>query len=339
MKPKSLIFIINIFLIISCQDEKMSQNQKSPLVIAHRGASGYLPEHTLESKAYAYALGADYLEQDIVLTKDNIPVIMHDPELDTTTNVAKLFPERARENGRYYSVDFTLDELKSLSLSERFDPASRNPIYPNRFPLNEYDFKIPTLEEEIQFIQGLNKSTGRNVGIYPEIKKPLWHKQQGKDISKIVIELLNKYGYKSKEDKIYLQTFDFDELKRIREELGYQGKLIMLVGENDWDEAPTDYEYIKSEEGMAEVAKYSDGIGPWIPQIIIEGKITDLTSLAHKHNMEVHPYTLRIDALPSYVKDADELLDLLFNKAKVDGIFTDFTDIVVNFITKRKSRS
>nr|BAX56625.1 glycerophosphodiester phosphodiesterase [Borrelia sp. HF] len=336
MKLKLLILTINIFFIISCfnVNEKMSKNKKSPLVIAHRGASGYLPEHTLESKAYAYALGADYLEQDIVLTKDNIPVIMHDPELDTTTNVKQLFPNRARENGRYYSTDFTLTELKSLSISERFNPENQKPIYPSRFPLNEYNFKIPTLEEEIQFIQGLNKSTGKNVGIYPEIKKPFWHKQQGKDISKIVIEILNKYGYKSKEDKIYLQTFDFDELKRIRNELGYQGKLIMLIGENNWNEAPTDYEYIKSEEGMAEVAKYSDGIGAWMSQIIIDGKITELISLAHKYNIEVHPYTFRIDELPSYVNNAHELLDLLFNKAKVDGIFTDFTDIVVNFIKK-----
>ncbi|UPA16112.1 glycerophosphodiester phosphodiesterase [Borrelia coriaceae] len=334
MKPKLLMLIINIFLIISCQNEKVSMNEKSPLIIAHRGASGYLPEHTLEAKAYAYALGADYLEQDIVLTKDNVPIIMHDSELDTTTNVAKLFPERARENGKYYAVDFTLDEIKSLSISERFDPETREPIYPNRFPLNEYNFKIPTLEEEIQFIQGLNKSTGKNVGIYPEIKKPFWHKQQGKDISKIVIEILNQYGYKSKEDKIYLQTFDFDELKRIREELGYQGKLIMLVGENDWNEAPTDYEYIKSQEGMTEVAKYADGIGPWISQIIIDGQVTDLISLAHKHNMEVHPYTFRIDALPSYVKDANELLDLLFNKAQVDGIFTDFVDKAMEFVKK-----
>nr|BAN67553.1 glycerophosphodiester phosphodiesterase [uncultured Borrelia sp.] len=334
MKLKLLMLTMNIFFIISCNSEKMMKNKKSPLVIAHRGASGYLPEHTLESKAYAHALGADYIEQDIVLTKDNIPIVMHDIEIDTTTNVAKLFPNRARENGRYYSTDFTLDEVKSLSLSERFDHENGKPIYPNRFPLNGYNFKIPTLEEEIQFIQGLNKSTGKNIGIYSEIKKPLWHKQQGKDISKIVIEILNKYGYKSKEDKIYLQTFDFDELKRIREDLGYQGKLIMIIGENDWDEAPTDYEYIKSEEGIAEVAKYSDGIGPWIPQVIIDGKITDLTSLAHKYNMEVHAYTFRIDALPSYAKDANELLDLLFNKAKIDGIFTDFTDTVVNFIKK-----
>ncbi|AWG42633.1 glycerophosphodiester phosphodiesterase [Candidatus Borreliella tachyglossi] len=329
-----LMVAMNTLFVLSCGNEQISINKPSPLVIAHRGASGYLPEHTLEAKAYAHALGAHYLEQDIVLTKDNVPIIMHDPEIDTTTNVAEIFPGRAREDGRYYSVDFTLDELKSLRLSERFDPKTGKPIYPNRFPLNEYNFKIPTLEEEIQFIQGLNKSTGKNVGIYPEIKKPFWHKQQGKDISKITIKILNKYGYKSKEDNIYLQIFDFDELKRIREELRYQGKLILLIGENNWNEAPTDYEYIKSEEGMAEVAKYSDGIGPWIPQIIADGKVTGLVTLAHKHKMEIHPYTFRIDALPSYVKDANELLNLLFNKAEIDGIFTDFPDIVLNFVKK-----
>ena len=93
-----------------------------PLIIAHRGASGYLPEHTLAAKALAYGQGADYLEQDVVLSKDGVPVIFHDTHIDTTTDVAKKFPGRQRADGRFYALDFTVSELKQLNVTERFNP-------------------------------------------------------------------------------------------------------------------------------------------------------------------------------------------------------------------------
>ena len=139
------------------------------VVIAHRGASGYLPEHSLPAKAMAYAQGADYLEQDLVMTKDNELVVLHDHYLDRVTDVAERFPDRARKDGRYYAIDFTLPEIKSLKFTEGFDidkNGKKVQSYPNRFPMGKSDFRVHTFQEEIEFIQGLNHSTGKNTEIH-----------------------------------------------------------------------------------------------------------------------------------------------------------------------------
>lgn len=143
------------------QQAGAQQTPKKKIVIAHRGASGYLPEHTLQGVAMAYQMGADFIEPDCVLSKDNVPVVVHDTHIDTISDVAKKFPDRKRKDGRYYAIDFTVAELKTLAVSERFDPASGKPVYPKRFPLGVPGFTIPTLAEEIELVQGLNKSTGR----------------------------------------------------------------------------------------------------------------------------------------------------------------------------------
>ena len=116
----------------------------------------------------AYGMGADYLEQDLVMTKDDQLVVMHDHFLDGITDVAERFPGRARPDGRYYVVDFTLDEVRSLRMTEPFQlvDGKQVPVYPARFPLWKSSFKIHTFQEEIEMIQGLNKSTGKNIGIY-----------------------------------------------------------------------------------------------------------------------------------------------------------------------------
>ena len=142
--------------------------ESRPLVIAHRGASGYLPEHTLAAKAMAHGQGADYIEQDLVLSKDDVPVVLHDVHIDTVTDVAKVFPARKRADGRYYALDFTVAELKRLRVSERFNAKTGARVFPGRFPAGLAEFRISTLEEELQLIQGLNQCTGRVAGIYPE---------------------------------------------------------------------------------------------------------------------------------------------------------------------------
>ena len=124
------IFFIAFFL-SNCSHEKT----ESILVIAHRGASGYLPEHTLPGVALAHGMGAHYIEQDVVLTKDNIPVVLHDHFLDTVTNVAEIFQNRKRKDGRYYAIDFTLEELRRLSVNERIDRNSKKAVFPDRFPI------------------------------------------------------------------------------------------------------------------------------------------------------------------------------------------------------------
>jgi len=315
--------------------------ETKPIVIAHRGASGYLPEHTLEGKALAYAMGADFLEQDIVLTKDDVPIVLHDIYLDTVSDVAARFPTRKRADGRYYALDFTLVEIKQLRLTERFNAKTGKPVYPKRFPKDQSKFELPTVEEEWQFIQGLNHSTGRNVGIYPEIKQPAWHRKEGHDISRIVLPLLKRYGYASKADACWLQCFEYDEIKRIRTELGWQGRIVWLLGSLKKGEEGTEEARLRTAAGMADLAKMVDGIGPDIG-LIIAGKtpderhITDLVKNAHANHLAVHPYTLRIDDLPKSVKSPDEALQLLINEAKVDGLFTDFTDVVVKWLTARK---
>ena len=113
-----------------------------PLVIAHRGASGYLPEHTLAAKAYAHALGADFIEQDLVLTKDDVPVVLHDIYLDTVTDVAVRFPERKRADGRFYVIDLTLAELKQLRVTERFNAKSGARVFAGRFPAGQAEFRV-----------------------------------------------------------------------------------------------------------------------------------------------------------------------------------------------------
>ena len=303
-----------------------------PLVIAHRGASGYLPEHTLAAKALAYGQGADFLEQDVVLSKDGVPVIFHDTHIDTTTDVAKKFPGRQRADGRFYALDFTLAELKQLNLTERFSPKTGKAAFPRRFPVGVGSFSVVTLEEEIRFIQHLNRSTGRNVGIYPELKAPAWHRQEGRDLASAVLPILRKYGYDAKDSACFVQCFELAEIKRLRGELAWKGKLIMLLGGKGKGPGETDFTYLQTDAGLAELAKLVDGIGPPIGSVVTgkspaERKVTDLTARARKAGLLSHPYTLRADELPRCVTSVDELVKALFDEAKVDGLFTDFPDL------------
>ncbi|WP_373778497.1 glycerophosphodiester phosphodiesterase [Glaesserella sp.] len=329
------------------------------LVIAHRGASGYLPEHTLESKALAFGQHADYLEQDLVMTKDNRIVVIHDHFLDGLTDVAKKFPNRAREDGRYYVVDFTLAEIQTLEMTENFkeENGKQVQVYPNRFPMWKSDFKIHTLEDEIEFIQGLEKSTGKTIGLYPEIKAPWLHHKEGKDIALETLKILKHYGYDQKSDPIYLQTFDFNELKRIKNELLPQLKmdlkLVQLVAYTDWHETEEkdssgkwvnyNYDWMFKDGAMAEVAKYADGVGPGWYMLIDKDKstlgnivYTPLVKELAKYNMALHPYTVRKDALPPFFNDVNQMYDALYNQAGATGVFTDFPDTAVEFLKKTK---
>jgi glycerophosphoryl diester phosphodiesterase len=294
-----------------------------PVTIAHRGASGYVPEHTREAKVMAHAMGAEFIEQDVVLSQDDVPVVLHDIHLDTTSDVATRFPDRQRADGRYYALDFTLAELRQLSMHERMDHKTGKQAYPKRFPATTGGFRILTLDEELELIAGLNHSTGRVAGIYAEIKQPAWHRKEGHDISPVVLRVLAKHGYTSKEHACYLQCFEYDEVKRLRNELGWKGKLVFLAGS-------------KIKIDLAELAKVVDGIGPSIGAIVAGTKVTDVASKAHSLGLEVHPYTLRVDDLPKGISSTEELMRLLFDEAKVDALFTDFPDVTVNWLKKTK---
>jgi len=313
------------------------------VVIAHRGASGYLPEHTLEAKSMAYAMGADYIEQDVVMTKDDKLIVLHDITLDRTTDVDEKFPNRARLDGRFYAIDFTLAEIKTLRATEGFRIQDGKKIqgYSSRFPMMTSSFQVPTLEEEIQLIQGLNKSTGKNVGIYPEIKSPEFHRAEGKDLSSAVVSVLKSYGYTSKQSKVFLQTFSFDELKIIHDEIlpaaGIDLNLVMLLGD------PQEYPWMFETDGMEKLSQYANGLGPSHSLVVSPDstvgniKVTDLVSKAHEAGIQVHPYTYRKDPgqVPDYAQNFNQLLEIHLFQADVDGVFTDFTDLAVEFLRSR----
>ncbi|OAN18454.1 glycerophosphoryl diester phosphodiesterase [Photobacterium jeanii] len=335
-------------------------NNGDKIVVAHRGASGYLPEHTLPAKALAYAMKPDYIEQDVVMTKDDQLVVLHDHYLDRVTDVAEVFPNRARKDGRYYAIDFTLAEIKQLSVTEGFNLKDGKQVqgFPERYPMWQSNFTVPTLQEEIEMIQGLNKTLGYDIGIYPEIKAPWFHRHEGKDISKAVLEVLKEYGYTSKDSKVYVQTFDFNELKRIHDELlpamKIDLKLVQLMAYTDWNETmvydkdgkaqPYSYDWMFKTDGMKTVAKYADGIGPWKPMVVSDQsskgniKLTGLVKAAHAQGMAVHPYTFRKDEgrIPAYAEDFADMLDIFYNTANVDGVFTDFPNLAVDFISERE---
>jgi glycerophosphoryl diester phosphodiesterase len=317
---------------------KLGAQSSSLVVIAHRGASGYLPEHTLAAKAYAHALGADYIEQDLVLSKDDVPVVLHDIYVDTVTDVARRFPDRKRADGRFYALDFTLAELKQLRVTERFNAKTGQAVYAKRFPSEQSTFQISTLEEEIQLIQGLNRSTGRVAGIYPEIKQPKWHRAQGHDISRAVLPILTRYGYATKENLCFLQCFEIAEVRRLRNELGWRGHLVMLIESKAKGEDGTDYDALCSPAGMKDLVGLVDGIGPAISRIVTwvspgaAPKFTNLVTLAHAEKLVVHPYTVRSDDLPRNCPSTDALHAALFRDARVDGVFTDFTDVTARWL-------
>ncbi len=314
--------------------------ETKPLVIAHRGASGYLPEHTLAAKVYAHALGADFLEQDLVLTKDDVPVVLHDIYLDTVSDVAARFPDRKRADGRYYALDLTLAELKTLRVAERFNAKTGAPVYPLRYPsaTAPAEFRISTLEEELQAIQGLNRSTGRNAGIYPEIKQPKWHRDQGRDITRIVLPILERFGYATREAPCFLQCFELTELKRIRGELGWKGRTIMLLNARGKEHDGVDHDRLCTAEGIRELAQIVDGIGPAFGRIVTwpaagaAPKFTALVAQAHAARLAVHPYTIRRDELPKNCPSVDALHAALFRDAGIDGVFTDFTDVTAAWL-------
>jgi glycerophosphoryl diester phosphodiesterase len=347
MKPVRAVGLLITMLLVGCvvtvNDRVLVGKERvamwqSKLVIAHRGASGYLPEHTLAAKAMAYAQGAHFIEQDLVMSQDDQVVVLHDHHLDTVTNVRDVFPDRARADGRYYVIDFTLAELRKLAVIERFTQSDgvKTAVFEKRFPLEKSSFRISTFAEEIELIQGLNQSTGRSVGIYPEIKSPAFHRGEGKDISAAVLKVLKTYGYDEQPDSLFLQCFDPDELRRIRGELlpamNMTVPLVQLLGTEPAFQAAV------TPVGMEMVASYADGIGPSMHLIVEPGsvagklQISDLVELAHDLGLVVHPYTFRRDSLPAYADNYGDLLKIFLDDIGVDGVFTDFPDLTVEYL-------
>jgi len=287
------------------------------IVIAHRGACGYLPEHTLEAYALAYGLGADFIEPDLVLTSDGVLIALHDTTLDSTTDVAEVFPGRAREDGRFYAIDFTLEEIKQLRVQERRG-ADGEPAFPNRFPQGVAAFEIPTHAELIELVQGMNHTMGRNVGIYPELKAPAWHAEEGMPMEEILLAELTTYGYEGPDARVFVQSFEFESLERLRE-LGTELPLVMLIWSSDH----------ATEEAFDRWATVANGVGPW--KGLVEAS-PEIVGMAHERGMKVHPWTFRADVIPDKYPTIEQELATYFGVYLVDGVFTDFVDDAVRVL-------
>ena len=308
--------------------------RSAPILIAHRGASSYVPEHTLLAVTAAHVMDADFIEQDIVLSKDGVPLVLHDIYLESTSNVAEVFPGRQRADGRWYAIDFTLDEIKRLTVGERRQDDG-NTAFSDRFPNTNLALRIPTLEEEIQLILGLNTSRGRNAGLYIEFKAPRFHSAAGYEITTAVLDVLDDYALNQVGANIFLQCFDDLTLKSLRERNATPLPLIQLIADPAWGEdSAVDYDWLRTMDGLAAIAQYADGIGPWLPHLFTapDGAPVDLVGNAHAAGLVVHPYTLRADDLSLGAETFDALQRRVFIDAGADGAFTDFTDLTRKFI-------
>lgn len=259
---------------------------KLPIVIGHRGASGYLPEHTLEGYALAIELGADYIEPDLVVTSDGYLIARHEPNMINTTNVKDLpqFAARKRtavvsgvlEEG-FFASDFTLDEIKALGGIQQF--AERDSQFNGLF-------KIPTLDEIIALAKRKSLEKNRPIGIYPETKHPTYHQALGLALEDRLLVALTRAGWNHRDAPVFIQSFETANLKYLRTQT--QVKLVQLIAAYEVDldgslafNAPFDrpYDWIVAGRlgvskdwvtpaGLAEIKNYADGIGAWKPYVI-----------------------------------------------------------------------
>ena len=295
-----------------------------PLVIAHRGASGYVPEHTLAAYTRAIEQGADYIEVDLVSTKEGYLIARHENELSTTTDVAQRFPSRRTSkviDGEtvtgWFSEDLTLDEIGELRARERVPFRDQN---------QNGRYAIPTIAEILSLRASKSRELGRQIGVYIEVKHPRYFRGIGRPIEEPLISILAAWAMDRAGSPIFLQAFD-------------AGSVMMMAQRT---QVPAIYLMDKlgpetSDESLKTIATYAKGIGPAKTMIIPvdeNGRAlppTDLVKRAHAAGLLVHPYTFRPEGafLPvNYNGDAlREYCD--FRRLGVDGVFTDTPDLAL----------
>ncbi len=313
------------------------------LVIAHRGASGERPEHTLASYERAIDQGADYIEPDLVVTKDMVLVARHENEIGETTDVGDRpeFADRRKTkdiegqliNG-WFAEDFTLAELRTLRAKERM-PALRpaNAIFDGLY-------QVPTFAEIIALKRAKEEETGRKIGLYPELKHPTWLLQEaGIDTVDLLVRQLRKEGLAGADAMVFVQVFEVGPLQRLDKMIDTPLILLIRPEGGPFDEPGMSWAGIMSPTGLAEVATYADGIGPFMGHVLNDdGTPTDLVKNAQAAGLKVHPWTVRKENVflpPSLRSDASEngvgdMLGLvkLLEAAGVDGYFTDDPGLV-----------
>lgn len=286
MKTLSLSVLLAAVAVNAAQAQYKTLDGQKPLVIAHRGASGTMPEHTLEGYAKAIEMGADVIEPDLVVTKDGVLVVRHEPMLSGTTNVAD-HPEFAdRKTTRnldgipttdWFACDFTLAELRTLRAKQAF--AERDQSHNGKY-------LIPTFQEVIDLAKKESAARGRTIGIYPETKHPTFHHAVGLPLEDRLVEILKAAGWTDKSAPVFIQSFEVSNLKYLRTRT--QVRLVQLVDADGVDmdgkislAAPSDRPYdftvlgdkrlypdLLTDAGLKEIKSYADGVGPWKPYIV-----------------------------------------------------------------------
>jgi glycerophosphoryl diester phosphodiesterase len=323
------------------------------VVIGHRGASGYRPEHTLASYELAARLGADFIEPDLVVTSDGVLVCRHEPEIGGTTDVAD-HPEFAfRRTTKvldgvavtgWFAEDFTLPELKTLRAVERLPQIRQhNTLYNGRY-------EIPTFQESLDLRARLSDELRRTLGIYPETKHPTYFQQAGLPLAPRLLETLRRNRLNRPDAPVFVQSFEVTNLKQLRE-AGLRTNAVQLLSPSgspfDTTAAgsgPT-YAELSSPDGLRGIARYAQGIGPEKLQVIprrADGTLSSPTALvtdAHRAGLVVHPYTFRaqncflpVDYRTSAVPiDFGRAIDeqIIYLQVGIDGVFTDQADIGV----------
>lgn len=321
----SFVFLLSLTTAIRAEDPNALRSLESgsaptPLVIAHRGASGYLVEHSEGAKVLAHAQRADYIEQDVVLSKDRQFLVSHDITMEETTDVEERFPDRARPDGRWYFADFDWTELQTLELHERTRKDGAQSVFPDRFP-GACGQRLIRLADEIRLIRGLDRTSARTTGLYIELKGPAFHRNEfGRSMGAMLLEQLRELGVDPGKDRCFLQCFEFEELQALKSEHHCRFPLIFLIGR------PLEDAQWQS------VAKTVDGIGPSLETLAqrdASGSIvsTGLVETAHRLGLQVHPYTVRREAQPRWSRSLEETHRTLIETLRVDGFFTDFPDL------------
>ena len=317
----------------------LAQPTSRPLVIAHRGASGERPEHTLMAYRLAIAEGCDFIEPDLVLTKDGHFVVRHENEIGGTTDVAARPEFAARKTDKvidgeklsgWFTEDFTLAELKTLRARERL-PQLR----PGSAKFDGQDV-IPTYQEVIDLAKAESRRVGRVIGTYPEMKHPTYFAGIGLPMEQRLADLLKANDLNSRTAPVFVQCFEVAPLKAY----GLVGKArrVMLVSQGP---APVD---VKSAAGIKAIAAFAEGLGPEWPLVIpttdgVLGQPTALVGEAHAAGLAVHPWTIRAEnyflpkslqrgASPAAHGDAAAVVKALY-AAGVDGVFSDFPALAV----------
>ena len=307
------------------------------IVIAHRGASGERPEHTLAAYDRAIEQGADYIEPDLVVTKDSVLVARHENEIGGTTDVADhaRFADRrttkridGQEVTGWFAEDFTLAELRTLRARERI---------PQLRPQNaRFDglYSVPTLAEIIQLVRAREAETGRRIGIYPELKHPSFLGEQGYDMVALLVEQLHAAGYRSAEEPVFIQCFEVGPLMRLDKLIELRLVQLVSAAGGPADAPGLSYAAMLAPDRLPGIAVYADAIGAELSLLLDEdGSATGLIERAHEAGLMVHGWTLRRENafLPAALRQGDDpaapgdfaAFWHLLEQAGADGIFTD----------------